>query len=121
MQHGALAYQQTTKTVETPREREAALLVKAAAGIQRTRDAWPVDFAELVDALTYNRKLWTIFMSSATEQEGGLPAPVRQNIANLGIFILNETREILENPQDPARLEGLVNINRQLAAGLRGK
>ncbi|WDR04254.1 hypothetical protein PSQ19_06870 [Devosia algicola] len=37
------------------------------------------------------------------------------------MFILNETREILENPQDPARLEALVNINRQLAAGLRGK
>lgn len=118
-QQGALAYQQTTKAVETPRDREAALLMKAAIGIQRIRDAWPVDDEELRSALTFNRKLWTIFMSSAMKDDNPLPPAVRQNIANLGIFILNETREIILAPVNAKRLDALININRQVAAGLR--
>lgn len=118
-QHGAAAYQRTTKTVETPREREAALLMKSAASMQAVRDTWPVDFDILRDTLTFNRKLWTIFVTSATRQENPMPAPLRQNIANLGIYVLNETREILDEPNAPTRLDTLININRQLAAGLR--
>jgi flagellar biosynthesis activator protein FlaF len=121
MQHyGAAAYQTTTKTVESPRDREAALLIKAAASIQAVRDNWLEDPEALKTALTFNRKLWTIFMTSVTREDNALSAPVRQNIANLGIYILNETREILLDPVSPARLDPLININRQLAAGLRG-
>ncbi|MEO5806899.1 flagellar biosynthesis regulator FlaF [Devosia sp.] len=96
------------------------LLVKAAMGIQRVRDQWPVSFGELRVALTFNRKLWTVFMGSSVRDDNTLPAAVRQNVANLGIFILNETREILLEPTAPAKLDVLININRQLAAGLRG-
>lgn len=117
-QHGALAYQQTAKTVEQPRDREAALLIKAAASLQRIRDTWPDAFDELEHALVTNRKLWTVFMTSVTKDENPLPLPVRQNIANLGLFIMNETREMLISP-NPQRLDSLININRQLAAGLR--
>ena len=117
-QHGALAYQQTAKTVESPREREAILLIKAAASLQNIRDAWPTDFEQLSKALTFNRKLWTIFMSSATSQESALPPQTRQNIVNLGMYVLNETREIMLQPVAP-KLDGIININRQIAAGLR--
>lgn len=119
---GAQAYQQTTKAVENPRERESALLMKAAAGIQRVKDEWATGTHEdLKTALTFNRKLWTIFMSSVTKQDSLLPQEVRENIANLGLFILNETREILlEVEPQPQRLDILVRLNRQIATGLRG-
>ena len=116
--HGAQAYQQVTKTVETPREREAALLIKAAASLQNIRDTWPENFDQLSKALTFNRKLWTIFMSSAAMQDSPLPQQTRQNIVNLGLFILNQTRELTIEPQ-PQKLDGIININRQIAAGLR--
>jgi len=120
MQHnGALAYQQTAKTVETPREREAALLVKAAMSLQRIRDDWENAYPELNTALTFNKKIWTVFLSSVTRDDSPLPAPLRQNIANLGIYVMNETREQLSAPNQ-AKLGSLININRQLAAGLRG-
>jgi flagellar protein FlaF len=69
--------------------------------------------------LTFNRKLWTIFMASVTKDDSPLPTDVRENIANLGMFIMNQTREILIEPQ-PQKLDVLVRLNRQLAAGLRG-
>lgn len=119
-QHGALAYQQTTKAVETPREREAALLIKAAASLQNIRDTWPQDHDQLGKALTFNRKLWTVFMSSATMQDSPLPQQTRQNIVNLGMFILNQTRDMTLEPA-PQKLDGIININRQIAAGLRAQ
>ena len=120
MQHyGAAAYQTTTKTVESAREREAALLIRSAASLQSIRNNWLEDEQSLKSALIFNRKLWTIFMTSVTRDDNELPAVVRQNIANLGMFILNETREILLDPVAPQRLDTLININRQLAQGLR--
>jgi len=121
MQHqAALAYQQTAKTVESPREREAALLVRSASMLQNIQDNWSSQSERLSAALTFNRKLWTVFLTSATNEDNPLPREVRQNIANLGIFILNQTREILLAPE-PAKLDVLVQINRQIAAGLRAQ
>lgn len=118
-QQGARAYQQTAKVVESSRERESALLMKAAAGLQKVRDEWPNSFDDMTPALNFNRKLWTIFMTSVTKEDSPLTDEVRQNIANLGIFVMNQTREILLEPQ-PEKLEVLVRLNRQIAAGLRG-
>lgn len=120
-QQGAQAYQQTAKTVETARERESALLMKAAARLQKIKDEWPNSFDDLTPGLTYNRKMWTIFMAAVTREDCPLPHQIRQNVANLGIFILNHTREILlEGEPQLHKIDSLVRINRQLAAGLRG-
>lgn len=121
-QQGALAYQQTTKVVENPRERESALLMKAAAGLQKVKDEWATStMEELRAALNFNRKLWTIFMSAVTQPDSPLPQEIRQNIANLGMFVMNQTREILyEGTPQPEQIAVLVQLNRQIAAGLRG-
>ena len=121
-QQGAQAYQQTAKVVESPRQRESALLMKAAAGLQKVKDEWDTSTQEeLRSALTFNRKLWTIFMSAVTQDDSPLPQEIRQNIANLGMFVMNQTREILyEGVPQPEQLTVLVQLNRQIAAGLRG-
>jgi len=67
--------------------------------------------------LIHNRKLWTIFLESVTRQDSPLPREIRQNVANLGIFVMNETMRIQSAPA-PEKLEVLININRQIALGL---
>lgn len=59
-----------------------------------------------------------MFLNSATREENPLPAAIRQNIANLGIFVLNHTIKLEARPE-PSRLDVLININREVAAGLR--
>jgi flagellar protein FlaF len=49
-----------------------------------------------------------------------LPAPVRQNLANLGAFVMGETFSLMTKPK-PEHVESLIRINRGIAAGLRGK
>lgn len=120
MQHAAQTYGAVANKTANPRELEADLLLSAAAKLQTIRDGWDSKSAELDAALLYNRKLWSIFVTSATSPENPLPVGVRQNVANLGLFVFKHTLRILADPK-PENLGTLININRELAAGLLGR
>ena len=119
MQHGAKAYGAVAREIASPRDLEANLLLKAAARLQAVRDAWP-NKSDLDAALLYNRKLWTIFLDSALNEESPMPPEIRQNIANLGMFVMNQTLSLMSEPRRE-KLGSLININRELAAGLLGR
>jgi flagellar protein FlaF len=118
MQQAAQAYGAVAKQIANPRDLESSLLLKAASKLQAIHDNWDAEKPKLYDALLYNRKLWIVFMTSATSQDNPLPPAIRQNIANLGIFIMNQTVSLTEEPRRE-RLPVLININREIAAGLR--
>ena len=117
-QQAALAYQQVAKQTVSPRTREADLLSRAAGQLQRIRDDWELNRADLSTALKFNRKLWTILVTSVTREENPLPTPIKQNVANLGIFVLGRTVEMQLTPS-PEKLDSIIRINRELATGLR--
>ena len=56
----------------------------------------------------------------SASNENVQPLPIRQNIANIGVFVMKQTVEIRMDP-DPAKLMPLVDINCNLAAGLSGR
>jgi flagellar protein FlaF len=118
MQQAAQTYGKVAQQTLGPRELEAHVLLKAAARLQTIRDGWDENRAALDDALTYNRKLWTVLATAATADTSPLPREIKQNIGNLGIFIFKRTMEMMMEPA-PEKLDALVNINRQVAAGLR--
>ena len=120
MQNAAQAYSTTAQNTVTPREREAALLIKSAAQLQHVQDNWQDNRESLSHALQYNRKLWTVFVSSVSENENPLPAAIKNNIASLGVFIFRHTVSVHARP-DPEKLGVLISINRDVAAGLRGQ
>jgi flagellar protein FlaF len=119
MQNAAQVYGKVAKDTAQPRELEATLLLRAAARLQAIQDSWEGKASELDDALIYNRKLWSIFLTSVTRDDNPLPAEVRQNIANLGVFVLKHTLSLTpSSARKPERLRPLISINRELAAGL---
>lgn len=106
-----------------PREFEASILTRAAGQLQRIRDNWATESGtSLYDALVYNRRIWTVFAASAAENDHPLPREIKQNIANLAVFIFKRTSEIesATEPQ-PQLLDTLIMINREIAAGLYGR
>jgi len=120
MQNAAQTYGAVAKQIANPRELEADLLLKAASRLQTIHDAWDARRRELDEALLYNRKLWTIFLSSVTSPEHPLPVPIRQNVANLGLFVMNQTVSMMAHPKRE-QLSPLISINRELASGLLGR
>ena len=119
MSQAANAYAKAAHTAQSPREIEATVLMKAATRLQIIRDDWSAKSRELDDALTFNRKLWTVLVTSVTDAANPLPTPIKENVANLGLFVFNHTLSLMSDAK-PERLGILININRELAAGLRG-
>jgi flagellar protein FlaF len=120
MQHAAHTYGAIAKQTANPRELEADLLLNAAARLQAISDGWDRKHSELNGVLLYNRKLWSIFVTSATSSDNPMPVGVRQNVANLGLFVFKHTLAVLADPR-PESLGSLITINRELAAGLLGR
>lgn len=120
MQNAAQAYGQVANQIANPRELEADLLLKAASRLQAVHDSWDGQKPALDEALFYNRKLWSIFLTSVTSPDHPLPAAIRQNVANLGLFVMNQTVSMMTNPRRE-HLGSLISINRELAAGLLGR
>jgi len=118
MHYPSKAYARTAKETASPRQLEANLLLKAAAKLQAVHESWHEEPIGLNEALIYNRRLWTVFIDSVIDGDNALPLPVRQNIANLGIFVMGETFSLMTRPK-PDHLLSLININRGIAAGLR--
>jgi flagellar biosynthesis activator protein FlaF len=108
------------QATQSPRELEASVLLKAASRLQAVRDDWHGRRAELDEALTFNRKLWTILVTSVTDADNPLPQAIKNNIANLAIFVFERTMTVMTEPA-PEKLGVLVTINREIAAGLRGQ
>ncbi len=119
-QQAAQAYQQTAKQAAAPRDLEAQLLSKAAAKFIHVQENWDNEKQNLHAALTYNQRLWAVFLNSISREDSPLPKNLRENIANLGIFIFKQTLEIISNPS-AEKLNILININREIAAGLRSR
>ena len=76
--------------------------------------------SQLDEALLYNRKLWSVFLSEMTDANNPMPKDVRQNVANIGLFVMNHTVTVMTDPR-PQHLGSLININREIAAGLLGR
>jgi flagellar protein FlaF len=119
MQDAARAYRVASAHTANPRALEANLLLKAAAKLKAVQNAGGDDAAQFDEALLYNRKAWVMFMAAVTSPETPLPVAIRENVANLGMFVLNRTLELMAG-RDPARLGSLIRINCELAAGLSG-
>jgi flagellar biosynthesis activator protein FlaF len=120
MRSAAQAYKNVARQTSSPRELEATLLLQAAARLQSVHDSWDQQKTQLDDALLYNRKLWSIFLSEVTDSNNPMPKAVRQNVANIGLFVMNHTVTVMNDPR-PDRLGSLININREIAAGLLGR
>ena len=120
MSHAAQAYARTSQTTAHPREIEAQALLKAARQLQDVQANWSGPDRNMHNALLFNRRLWSIFMSAAETNDNPQPMEIRQNIANIGVFVMKQTIDMQLNP-DPAKLNSLIDINCNLAAGLSGK
>ncbi len=121
MSDAAKAYARVATTTAAPREIEAQALLKAANKLQDVLNNADETGERTKDALLFNRKLWSIFMSDALRDENNpQPLEVRQKIANIGVFVLTQTAALQLNPQ-PEHFKSLIEINRNLAAGLSGR
>lgn len=129
-----MAYGTKIKTYErqnvprpgNPASSEAWALLEAARRIAGVVQFGNFESAEdrkkIRDALRLNLRVWTIIQAEQTTQEAdGEPQlqDIRRNILTLCKFIDQHSLDAMIEPT-PERLAVLININRNIAAGLLG-
>lgn len=106
-----------------PQANEAWALIEAARRIAAVIEYGDLDKYEdrkrLSEALRLNLRLWTIIQAEQLTGDNPLPDPIRINILTLCDFIDRHTLTTLMEPT-AERAAVLIDINRNIAAGLAG-
>jgi flagellar protein FlaF len=115
------AYENVSNATQSGREIEAAVLTKAAMKLKECQDDWdaPDRNSRLEEALKYNQRIWSIFQSELSREDHELPKKLRLDILRLAAFIDRRIFETMAFPE-PQKLKIVIDINNNLAAGLRG-
>ncbi|MGD2023775.1 MAG: flagellar biosynthesis regulator FlaF [Desulfobacterales bacterium] len=115
------AYENVSNATRSGREIEAAVLTKAAIKLKECQDNWDAPDREykLDEALKYNQRIWSIFQSELSRDDHEMPKKLRFDILRLAAFIDRRIFETMAFPA-PEKLDIVININNNLAAGLRG-
>ena len=115
------AYESVSNATRSGREIEAAVLTKAAMKLKACQDDWDAPGREnrLDEALKYNQRIWSIFQSELSREDHELPKKLRLDILRLAAFIDRRIFETMAFPA-PDKLNIVIKINNNLAAGLRG-
>ena len=111
------AYAQQQKRNLSPREVEAMAFTKAALMLEDAKKVTQ-NINEYSKALRFNHLLWTIIQADLTDPENQLPPEIKANVMSLSIFVDKQTTKALRS-SNATDLDVLININRNLAAGLR--
>lgn len=110
------------KNTPDQRELEAHVLIKSAKFMNTLQEDWDNVTPDILeDTLKYNRQIWMMFYDTALENtEGDRPNDLRSNIINLANFVFKRELEIMSEPKKE-KLNVLISINREIAAGLMTK
>jgi len=107
--------------VMSDREVEAAVLTKGALMLRNCQENWTSggNNGMLDEALRYNQLVWSIFQGEITRRDHPMPLELRQKILTLSRFVDRRIFEVMAYPHS-GKLNAIININLNLAAGLRG-
>jgi flagellar protein FlaF len=72
----------------------------------------------LEEALKFNQRIWSIFQSELSHEQNPLHKSLRLDIMRLSAFIDKRIFETMAEPS-PEKLNIIIDINNNLAAGLR--
>ncbi len=116
-QHGA--YNTHQRGEETVRETEARALLSCASRLEKARQT-DSSMDDYIDAIKHNQQLWTIFQVCLCEPDNQLPRELKILLLNLSRFVDHVSFRALSEYL-PATLTSLIDINRNIAAGLNTK
>lgn len=110
------AYQKTQKITESPREAEYRLFGQVTHALKSIQNVDRND-SRVIDALDWNRRMWTVLASDCSSDENALADKLRAQIISLSIWVSKHSSEVMRGKAD---VEPLIDINTTIMEGLRG-
>jgi len=109
------AYQTTAARAENPRQTEYRLFGQVTRALMEADKMDKSMIRERMDALDWNRRMWSVLGADCSIDGNGLPDIVRANIVSLSIWVNKHTSLVMRNQEEIAPL---IDINRIIMQGL---
>ncbi len=111
------AYQQAAARAEEPRSAEYRLFGQVTRALLEAEQASEDDIKTRIDALDWNRRMWTALASDCASPDNVLPPAVRAQIISLSIWVSRHSSAVMRREEE---IGPLVDINRIIMQGLGG-
>jgi flagellar protein FlaF len=112
------AYQAAAQQAENPRDIEYRLFGQVTRALMEASQADVNDFRTRIDALDWNRRLWSTLATDCADPENSLPDAARAQIISLSIWVNRHSSLVMRKVED---FEPLIEINRMIMQGLSGR
>jgi len=112
------AYQQAATRAEVPRDAEYRLFGQVTRALMAASQADRFDFATRIDAIDWNRRLWSALAQDCAHPENKLPAQVRANIISLSLWVGRHSSAVMRGEET---FEDLIDVNRMIMQALGGQ
>jgi flagellar protein FlaF len=112
------AYHQAAVRTESPRETEYRLFAQVTLALMEAAKADPHDVSARIDALDWNRRVWSALSDDCADPGNGLPHQLRASIISLAIYVSRQTSKVIRREDT---IESLIEINRMIMQGLAPK
>jgi flagellar biosynthesis activator protein FlaF len=109
------AYQQAAARAESPRDIEYRLFGQVTRALMSAAETQALEIGARMDALDWNRRLWSVLAADCASDGNQLPAPLRANIISLSIWVNRHTSAIMRNE---AEFGPLIDVNKMIMQGL---
>ena len=112
------AYQRTASQAADPRHLEYRLFGQVTRALIDASQADPQDLHVRIDALDWNRRLWSVLASDCSRDENQLPAAFRAGIISLSLWVSRHSSAVMRRQED---FQPLIDVNRMIMQGLSGQ
>ena len=112
------AYQQAATRAEAPKDAEYRLFGQVTRALIVASEAPISDIAGRIDAIDWNRRLWSTLARDCSEPGNALPLQVRASIISLSLFVGRHSSVVMRGEDD---FETLIEINKIMMQALGHK
>ncbi|MFC3051247.1 flagellar biosynthesis regulator FlaF [Kordiimonas pumila] len=108
------AYQKAQNTAETPSQVEYRLFAQVTNALMKAKDSGVRDM-KLIDAVDWNRRMWSTLSSDCGAKGNSLPDQLRASIISLAIWVSKHSSLVIRGQES---VDDLISINRTIMEGL---
>jgi flagellar biosynthesis activator protein FlaF len=109
------AYQSAAQRAEDPRQAEYRLFGQVTRALMEAAEAPDTDFAARIEALDWNRRLWSALASDCASDENRLTPPLRAQIISLSLWVNRHSSAVMARKES---FQPLIDVNRTVMQGL---
>lgn len=109
------AYTKAATRTESPREMEYRLFGQVTRALLQASQADASDHATRIDALDWNRRVWSAMATDCSDPDNALAKSLRAQIISISLFVNAHSSAIMRGEED---FEPLIDINRMIMQGL---